>query len=1536
MRKFRHQRKMKAMKERHFISLWMALALFILPYTGSSEPDRPIPDPDGKAADMTKPVKVFVLMGQSNMLGFGRVSGKGEGSLEHAVKEKGRYPHLVDDEGNWTTRKDVRNVRVMGVSGKAMQTFNNEWLTVKGNAIGPEVQFGHIMGEILDEPVLILKACIGNRALGWDLLPPGSVSYEYKGKTIPGYQGSPDPTQRPTEGWYAGKQYDIDTDLVKEVLSDIGKYYPGATDYEIAGFVWWQGHKYQKEEWAVRYEQNLVQLIKMLRQDFESPDALFAISTIAFGGTKMSGTTLKVAEAQLAVSDPIKYPEFEGNVKSFDARPFYRGGGAHYGSHAETYMDVGNGLGWAMAELIEQQRLNNPPAPEPEETGLLEERLEKDDVSSLFKDASRWNLILSARNISHHLNIYAQKPEETMNAKELFLLKYFSKDWNAVSKVMASIPERSARDLFVRILSTNAGRDKPVLSPADMASLLSLTPVALDDRSINWMVHMVKTWVLPEEEFLLSNAFERAVKKKNDPKVLSDLMIGRILMKTNFHDSALSFLPSRDEVMKMKNEKLKNEMINFLNRQKSLDEIRLEDIGRTIHEKYRVLLTKSNDKEAKKRSIEDLARYMYQLSPQTLKTLMSKMLENDPDLMATFLIRAMERMAHVATRDNSFANHSFNLHVLTDLSRLLDSSSNLSSRTWRTIKGLIVDIWLMEAERTLKMWSANLKNIKAGINPPFAKPSHLVASAPRGLWTREVSADLMKQFQLRLSKVTLLSARPEDAIDMIVELAETDPRATQVIAKEFIERWIQLNDPNIPDQIARANRLPADASIVVTPIMIRRNIKGLARIVSLLRENNSLMVDDTLLAKAFGSCYGKAEIYKIEDIETVFGPIKKIPDGLFSAIVTDMSTSLGDRWRKMATHNSALTARRQADVLALIREGYGYVIELIDRRLKSHPNDWKSMTAGGTLLSDWGDYEYFQNLEKAADGDRMFRYKEKNNRAITYFSRAANTYVEEVGKKANRVDNSVFIAWFNSLLGFNSNGDINLSKMMNPNVLREMRETIRKLPDDMAKRHTDSFAKYVEGRMSNKKKPLPPELRYKFQASSLIITEESPFAMEAKKKSDYYQELLKEVRLKTTVDGPNTIWSKEDFGILISAVHSEVMGDLINFAKYLQFKPAPQPRRHAPPTPTIRKMGTMKKARNEFEKNIYEAFHTFFEIKSITFSPNNVESFPIDKPGWSETVLAYVQVRPRGVSVDKIPPLELDLDYFDLDGRITIPVTSAETIIKVQERKVDPASIKDLSVKQTLDTRQLFVNGKLKLSVYAEGSGLIPSLGDIVDLSPLTLNVPVLEVKGDGVEGAMIDALAFGQEGAFIKSRREWVLHLETEKILEKDSLVDLVFPTPYDSNAQVKNQSYKDVELIDVLKGRVRLGTSSQIQSGATDTLVITSGSSNLLWAAVVIIVMVLLVVIVWLYRRMAALEQQGTQASDVFAMPETIDPFIACKWLRAFSRSDLVSLTNHQYLEIKEEISEIESSCFDPAKIQMDEHELRETINKWLKLTH
>jgi hypothetical protein len=316
------------------------------------------------ATAQAEKVQVFILMGQSNMVGLGKVNGA-EGALETAVKDKKKYPYLTDASGAWAERKDVRYVRVMSGKGGGMQQFNNEWMTVKTcKTIGPEFGIAYMVGEAVDAPVMILKSCIGNRSLGWDLLPPGSERYEVDGKVYAGYKDSPDSWPKGEEpkaiNWYAGKQYDDDVAHAKQVLADLNKFYPGQTRYEVAGFFFWQGEKdCGNPVHASRYERNLVHFIKQLRKDFDAPTAKFVLATLGEATKGSGGNGGKVLEAQLAVDgNSGKYPEFKGSVATVYSNPLSKGGSgnSHYNGNAETYMDVGEAMGKAMVDLLRTKK----------------------------------------------------------------------------------------------------------------------------------------------------------------------------------------------------------------------------------------------------------------------------------------------------------------------------------------------------------------------------------------------------------------------------------------------------------------------------------------------------------------------------------------------------------------------------------------------------------------------------------------------------------------------------------------------------------------------------------------------------------------------------------------------------------------------------------------------------------------------------------------------------------------------------------------------------------------------------------------------------------------------------------------------------------------------------------------------------------------------------------------------------------------------------------------------------------------------------
>jgi hypothetical protein len=346
------------MKPNHNLKAFPFIAAMSLAISAASGTETPLPDPDGKPAEMSKPVQVYILMGQSNMVGAGNVKGDKDGTLTHAVKEKGKYPYLVDDQGNWTERKDVRYACVMN-----NRNFNNEWLSIEGEGkIGPEFGIGHQLGHAVDAPVLILKSCIGNRCLGFDLLPPGSEPFEFeeKGKTMvhAGYKGFSiweKGSEPPTSGWYAGTQYDADVDAAKRVLKQLDKYYPDAKEYEVAGFFWWQGDKDRyRDVWADRYEANLAQLIKALRKEFDAPEAKFVCATLGQTEKGADGNDGKILDAMFAISDPAKHPEFKGAAATVYSHPLSLGGSSngHYNGNAETYMNVGEAMGKAMVELL--------------------------------------------------------------------------------------------------------------------------------------------------------------------------------------------------------------------------------------------------------------------------------------------------------------------------------------------------------------------------------------------------------------------------------------------------------------------------------------------------------------------------------------------------------------------------------------------------------------------------------------------------------------------------------------------------------------------------------------------------------------------------------------------------------------------------------------------------------------------------------------------------------------------------------------------------------------------------------------------------------------------------------------------------------------------------------------------------------------------------------------------------------------------------------------------------------------------------------
>lgn len=295
-------------------------------------------------------LKIFILSGQSNMVGFGQVSGS-PGTMETYVKNNPQdYGHLVDADGRPTVRNDVWIVDISNPDKE-----RQGWLTTGYGAsaehIGPEYAFGFVMGDYFEDPVLIIKSAWGGRSLSHNFLSPSSADYP-----VPAKDGD------------KGFQYAEVLRHVEVVTGDLKKYYPeyDGKGYELVGFGWHQGWNDRINQTAVdAYESNMVNFVKDIRKDLGVERLPFVIANTGMGGWTIpekapyKKKVEKLMTAQLALADAEKYPEFKGNVAGVETRDFQRsreespsGQGFHWMRNWETYYLIGKSMGDSMIDLL--------------------------------------------------------------------------------------------------------------------------------------------------------------------------------------------------------------------------------------------------------------------------------------------------------------------------------------------------------------------------------------------------------------------------------------------------------------------------------------------------------------------------------------------------------------------------------------------------------------------------------------------------------------------------------------------------------------------------------------------------------------------------------------------------------------------------------------------------------------------------------------------------------------------------------------------------------------------------------------------------------------------------------------------------------------------------------------------------------------------------------------------------------------------------------------------------------------------------------
>jgi len=292
-----------------------------------------------------KPLKIFILAGQSNMEGQATLETlKGIGLDPEA---KPLYDKLVDSDGNPRVYEDVHIVAFNGSpddprikQGPLTFGFGGP-LRENKVRMGPEFAFGATMYEKLQQPILIIKTAWGGRDLYHHFRSPGAGpifpdhSKVKPRRTNRGIMSAEEVIARAEEK--QNKYYNAMVEHVNKVLADPGKYsphYDKDAGYKVAGFAWFQGFNdqlqggmpyYQATEERPQfalYTDLLAHLIRDVRKEFNAPEMPFVIGVMGINGDNVDlySRDWNFRRAMAATAD---IPEFKGNVTAVQTAPFW-------------------------------------------------------------------------------------------------------------------------------------------------------------------------------------------------------------------------------------------------------------------------------------------------------------------------------------------------------------------------------------------------------------------------------------------------------------------------------------------------------------------------------------------------------------------------------------------------------------------------------------------------------------------------------------------------------------------------------------------------------------------------------------------------------------------------------------------------------------------------------------------------------------------------------------------------------------------------------------------------------------------------------------------------------------------------------------------------------------------------------------------------------------------------------------------------------------------------------------------------------------
>jgi len=532
-------------------------------------------------------------------------------------------------------------------------------------------------------------------------------------------------------------------------------------------------------------------------------------------------------------------------------------------------------------------------------------------------------------------------------------------------------------------------------------------------------------------------------------------------------------------------------------------------------------------------------------------------------------------------------------------------------------------------------------------------------------------------------------------------------------------------------------------------------------------------------------------------------------------------------------------------------------------------------------------------------------YVGKRDEAFKGFARAAALYAEALsGIEEKEQSPKVYQQWFNANLGASDLAYVTRQQEPETNQLHQIRAAILALPGGAAERHLASFAKSLGQSASS----IKAELKPRYLRAGLTIVGDHKDAEEARKLVAYYDDLLHEIEFVTRLDGDATVGHGAPFGVFVSLRHTaDIERESGGFGRYLRNqKKNSNPYYYNP-------YGQQQQQRNfleDFEKQVREKLTDKFDIKTITFLDEKVQSRGAGRAGWRETPLAYFLLQAKDGSVDQIPALHMDLDFTDSRGAVVLPVESQITLLDARPERVASRPLTNTEITQILDDREIG-QGLLTLEIKATSKGLEPEMNAL-----LKTNFTDLRVEEATDHGLTISQIDTEGEDVTPVSERNWLLKLR----LANDAPASLAFqfPEPLIPGAKTVYKRYADADLVEVKSDLALAG-------------VVLRPRPWWHWLALGTALLAAIGGIVWWSRRH---QPAFAQDKPLYILPEPATPFTVIALLRRMHGDTSLRWSDADRADLAQNIQRLENHFFARERNGHPEPDLTGTGRRWVEL--